>query len=212
MAATLGGTMRAPLMAVVFAFELTFDTNALLPTILGCVVAYGFSVVAMPRSILTEKIARRGLHVYREYGVDPLERHFVNEVMTGAVISIPAAMPVPEVQARYFGATQKQRAYPVVDGDRLLGMLVRDELPPEVVQDPVQPVAELLQGIAITYALANETCRAVASRMAALGLERFAVVESAESLKLVGVVSRSDLLKPARQLHEEESRRERFLR
>src|SRR3546814_3420554 len=59
MAATLGGTMRAPLMAVVFAFELTWDTNALLPTILGCVVAYGFSVVAMPRSILTEKIARR---------------------------------------------------------------------------------------------------------------------------------------------------------
>src|SRR3546814_18926088 len=61
MAATLGGTMRAPLMAVVFAFELTWDTTALLPTILGCVVAYGFSVVAMPRSILTEKIARRGL-------------------------------------------------------------------------------------------------------------------------------------------------------
>ena len=212
MAATLGGTMRAPLMAVVFAFELTFDTNALLPTILGCVVAYGFSVVAMPRSILTEKIARRGLHVYREYGVDPLERHFVNEVMTSEVIAIPAAMPVPEVQARYFGATQKQRAYPVVDGDRLLGMLVRDELPPEVVQDPAQPVAELVQGIEVAYALASETCRAVASRMAALGLERFAVVESAESLKLVGVVSRSDLLKPARQLHEEESRRERFLR
>src|SRR3546814_7722447 len=108
MAATLGGTMRAPLMAVVFAFELTWDTNALLPTILGCVVAYGFSVVAMPRSILTEKIARRGLHVYREYGVDPLERHFVSEVMTADAVTIPADMPVPEVQARYFGAGQKQ--------------------------------------------------------------------------------------------------------
>lgn len=212
MAATLGGTMRAPLMAVVFAFELTFDTNALLPTILGCVVAYGFSVVAMPRSILTEKIARRGLHVYREYGVDPLERHFVNEVMTNEVIAISAAMPVPDVQARYFGIDQKQRAYPVIDGDRLLGVVERGDLPPAVVQDAGQPVAELLQGIPITYALANETCRAVASRMASLGLERLPVVESPESLKLVGVVSRSDLLKPAQQLHEEESRRERFLR
>ena len=212
MAATLGGTMRAPLMAIVFAFELTFDTNALLPTTLGCVVAYGFSVVAMPRSILTEKIARRGLHVYREYGVDPLERHFVNEVMTSAVISIPAAMAVPDVQAGYFGLDQKQRAYPVVLDGRLLGMIDRGDLPPSVVQDADQPVAELLDGIAITYALENETCRAVASRMAALGLERLAVVESAESLKLVGVVSRSDLLKPARQLHEEESQRERFLR
>src|SRR3546814_2487954 len=101
MAATLGGTMRAPLMAVVFAFELTWDTNALLPTILGCVVAYGFSVVAMPRSILTEKIARRGLHVYREYGVDPLERHFVSEVMTADAVTIPADMPVPDTLSEY---------------------------------------------------------------------------------------------------------------
>ncbi|MFC3715697.1 chloride channel protein [Luteimonas soli] len=212
MAATLGGTMRAPLMAVVFAFELTWDTNALLPTILGCVVAYGFSVVAMPRSILTEKIARRGLHVYREYGVDPLERHFVSEVMTADAVTIPASTPVPEVQARYFGVGQKHRAYPVVDEDRLVGMIDRDDLPPDVVQDETQPVGELLQGIAAPHALAQETCRAVASRMAALGLQRLPVVESEQSQKLLGVVSRSDLLKPAQQLHEEESRRERFLR
>src|SRR3546814_18908309 len=113
MAATLGGTMRAPLMAVVFAFELTWDTNALLPTILGCVVAYGFSVVAMPRSILTEKIARRGLHVYREYGVDPIESNFVSDVMKADPVPITPDMPVPELQARYFGAGPKHHAYPI---------------------------------------------------------------------------------------------------
>ena len=80
MAAILGGTMRAPLTAIVFAFGLTHDVNAFLPTILGCAVAYGFTVIVMPRSILTEKIARRGRHVHREYGVDPLERHFVEEL------------------------------------------------------------------------------------------------------------------------------------
>ena len=74
MAATLGGTMRAPLTAVVFAFGLTHDVNAFLPTLLACAVAYGFTVIVMPRSILTEKIARRGHHIYREYGVDPMER------------------------------------------------------------------------------------------------------------------------------------------
>jgi CBS-domain-containing membrane protein len=47
--------------------------------------------------------------------------------------------------------------------------------------------------------------------MAALGLERLPVVDSADSRRLLGIVSRSDLLKPARQLHEEESERERFL-
>src|SRR3546814_1111850 len=87
-------------------------------------------------------------------------------------------------------------------------MIVRDDLPPDVVQDEAQPVGELLQGITAPHALAEETCRAVASRMAALGLQRLPVVESEQSQKLLGVVSRSDLLKPARQLHEEESRSE----
>ena len=82
MAATLGGTMRAPLTAIVFAFGLTHDTNALLPLLAATLVAYGFTRVVMQRSILTEKIARRGYHIYREYGVDPLERHHVDEVMT----------------------------------------------------------------------------------------------------------------------------------
>ena len=212
MAATLGGTMRAPLMAVMFAFELTQDTNALLPTTLGCVVAYGFSVVVMPRSILTEKIARRGLHVYREYGVDPLERHFVSEVMTTTVISVPASMTIADAEERYFGEDQRQRAYPVVDGDRFMGMLSREEFLKDEAADTGRPVADLVQNADLSHALPNETCRAVASRLAAMGLERLAVVESTTSLRVVGVVSRSDLLKPAKQLHEEESRKERFLR
>jgi CBS domain-containing protein len=78
--------------------------------------------------------------------------------------------------------------------------------------DAGRPVKDLLRGIEVVYALSHETCRAVASRLASMGLERMPVVESEESLKVAGVVSRSDLLKPAKQLHEEESRRERFLR
>jgi H+/Cl- antiporter ClcA len=81
MAATLGGMMRAPIMAVMFAFEVTHDVNALLPLLTACATAYGFTVLVMPRSILTEKVARRGYHIYREYGIDPLERHTVSEVM-----------------------------------------------------------------------------------------------------------------------------------
>jgi H+/Cl- antiporter ClcA len=77
MAATLGGMMRAPIMSVMFAFELTHDANALLPLLTASAVAYGFTVLTMPRSILTEKIARRGYHIYSEYGIDPLERHNV---------------------------------------------------------------------------------------------------------------------------------------
>src|SRR5690606_26679235 len=109
---------------------------------------------------------------YREYGVDPLERHFVSEVMTTGAVTVPAAMPVPEVQARYFGPGQKHRAYPVVDDGRLMGMVDREDLPPGVVQDDAQPVADLLQGIETPHALATENCRTVASRMEATRRKR----------------------------------------
>ncbi len=210
MAATLAGTMRAPLMAVVFAFGLTHDANAFLPTLLGCAVAYGFTVIFMPRSILTEKIARRGHHIYREYSVDPMEQRVIEEVMTRQVTAIPADMTVAEALAKYFDATQTQRAYPVVQDGRFLGMVDRSlfqHLDPEACG---RPVATLVADQVPEHALPNENCRAVASRMAAFGLQRMAVIESPDSHRLLGIVSRSDLLKPVEHLHEEESLRERF--
>ena len=213
MAATLAGTMRAPLTAVVFAFGLTHDVNAFLPTILGCATAYGFTVIVMRRSILTEKIARRGRHVFREYGVDPLERHSVEEVMTRAVVSIPSGLTLEEAHARFFGAAQLHRAYPVVDGVRLVGMLDREAVQRMAAGDVSQPIGALLPALtAEGYAYPGETCRAVAQRIAAAGCERLPVVENPEGLRLVGIVSRSDLLKPRRAQHEEESLRERMLR
>jgi H+/Cl- antiporter ClcA len=210
MAATLGGTMRAPLTSIVFAFGLTHDANAFLPTLLACAVAYGFTVIVMPRSILTEKIARRGLHVFREYGVDPLERHFIDEVMTREVISIPADMAAREALKLRFGPDQAHRAYPVVADGKLIGVVDRSHFATDG-YDSDATVGTLSTGMELNYALSTETCRSVAARMAALGLERLPVVERAEDLRVIGIVSRSDLLKVTRLLHEEESRRERFL-
>jgi H+/Cl- antiporter ClcA len=212
MAAILGGTMRAPLTAVVFAFGLTHDANAFLPVILSSAVAYGFTVIVMPRSILTEKIARRGKHVFREYGVDPLERQFVEEVMTRGVVSIPAGMSGAEVREQYFGAGQHHRAYPVVDEGRLLGMADRSTvlgLPPGAEGQTLGRIMEAAPPPA--FALATEICRNVAERLAAEGHERLPVVDDALSLRLIGIVSRSDLMKPIRAQHEEESVRERML-
>lgn len=210
MAAILAGTMRAPLTAVVFAFGLTHDVNAFLPTILSCATAYGFTVIAMPRSILTEKIARRGRHVFREYGVDPLERHFVEEVMTRAIVSIPAEMTVAEVRSRFFGAAQRHRAYPVVGDGRLFGMVDREGVTRVGANEASQPIGGLFAASpGCEHALATETCRAVAQRLAATGHERLPVVEDPTTLRLVGIVSRSDLFKPVRAQHEEESLRER---
>ena len=130
MAATLGGMMRAPIMSVMFALELTQDINALLPLLIASSVAYGFTVLAMPRSILTEKISRRGHHIYREYGIDPLERHVVSEVMTRDVATIDGEERAltDALHGAISATAQRHRAFPVIVGARFVGMLDRDSL------------------------------------------------------------------------------------
>lgn len=206
MAATLGGMMRAPVMAVVFAFELTHDVNALLPVLATATVAYGFTVITMHRSILTEKIARRGHHIYREYGVDPMERHSVAEVMTPAPASIDAGQTIAGVLDSHFGVQQRHRAYPVTRDGALLGMLDRAAIA-EARAEAVR-VGDLFGVNLPIFALADETCRALATRLAVHQLERLPVVDDAANRRLIGIVSRSDLIKPALSLHAEELTRQ----
>ncbi|HEY2056201.1 MAG TPA: chloride channel protein [Solirubrobacterales bacterium] len=84
LAGVLGGVMRSPLTGVVFALELTHRYEALLPLLIGATAAYAISILILRRSVLTEKIARRGIHLSREYSVDPLEVLFVGDVMGDA--------------------------------------------------------------------------------------------------------------------------------
>jgi H+/Cl- antiporter ClcA len=209
MAATLGGMMRAPIMATVFAYELTHDANALLPVLAATAVSYGFTVITMRRSILTEKIARRGRHIYREYGIDPLERHSVEEVMSDHPVSIDASTPLTDVLPTYFGTAQRFRAYPVLRDGAVIGMLDRAAL--EAAGQAKVP-GDLYGANVPVVALRGETCRAVAIRLAVHKLERLPVVEDAVSRRLAGVVSRSDLIRSTLLLHDEENVRFRFRR
>jgi CIC family chloride channel protein len=90
MGSILGGAMRAPLAGVVFALELTSDFNMLLPLLIAVTIAYGFTVLTMKRSILTEKIGRRGYHLSQEYSIDPLEIMFAREVVRVADVDVLA--------------------------------------------------------------------------------------------------------------------------
>jgi CBS domain-containing protein len=209
MAATLGGMMRAPIMAVMFAFELTQDVNALLPLLTASVVAYGFTVMFMPRSILTEKIARRGYHIYREYGIDPLERHFVEEVMTQSVQSIDVKLTLAEALERYFSPSQKYRAFPAVRDGSFVGMVDRDTLLAGEGR-AMERVGDLFGVNVPIMALRDETCRTVATRLAVHGLERVPVVTDPQSRRLIGIISRSDLVKPSLTLFDDEQQYETF--
>jgi H+/Cl- antiporter ClcA len=212
MAAILGGTMRSPLTGAVFALELTGDLNALPALLLASVLAYGFTVLVMKRSILTEKLARRGQHVSREYSVDPLELHTVEGVMSSGVVTVPAFLPVEKLLQDYFLAAggRKHQGYPVVDeAGRLLGVVTRSDV--LECKERGAAVGSLLRRPAVT-ALPWESCRAAAERMAETGVGRLIVVADDDTGRIVGIVTRSDLLKPRRHSVEEEKRRERFIR
>ena len=212
MAAVLASMIGSPLTAIVFALELSHDTNAILPLLLTVTVSYGLTALIMKRSILTEKIARRGLHVYREYSVSPLERTHVEEVMTRTVHTIPCDSSLRTAKRIYFGSRQAFRGYPVTTPDnRLLGILLRDDLSRFTEDDlDTTTVGELFDERPIV-ALPQETCHAIASRMARHRLERLAVVSDMATLRLVGLVSRSDLITPAHSIFEEEEKRERLI-
>jgi H+/Cl- antiporter ClcA len=211
LAAVMGGTMRSPLTGCLFALELTHDVNALLPLLIACIASYAFTVLSMKRSILTEKVARRGTHVSREYSVDPLERLSIVEVMSAPVVTVPATLPARDLVAGYFfgSAPRKHQGYPVVDAaGKLIGVITRGSIFEEwSALDPI--IAYDLIGGPPIVAHPDESCRSAAERMAATGVGRLPVV-SAEG-KLVGIVTRSDLLKARARVVEEEGRRERFL-
>ena len=210
MAATLGGMMRAPIMSVMFALELTQDVNALLPLLIASAVAYGFTVMAMPRSILTEKISRRGHHIYREYGIDPLERHMVSELMSREVVTIDGESSLAQAMQSHFGTGQRHRAFPVVMGARFVGMVDRDTLAQGMARPGLERVVDLFGANVPAMALPDENCRIIATRLAVHGLERLPVVSDAHSRRLLGLIARSDLIKPSLAVDDEEHRSEKF--
>ena len=130
MGAILGGTMRSPFTSIVFAFELTHDANVFLPLLVGSVIAHGFTVLTLKRSILTEKVARRGFHLSREYAVDPLEILFVHEVMRTNVVVLPAASTLGDIwNSLRVDHRQEQRLLPVVNAEgRLVGVVTRGDI------------------------------------------------------------------------------------
>jgi chloride channel protein, CIC family len=239
MAAILGGTMRSPFTGIIFTLELTHDTNVLLPLLIACTMAYAFTVLVMRRSILTEKVSRRGYHLTREYAIDPLEVLFVRDVMRTTIVALSADMQGKELAQSLKNAHSQygQHLYPVLDAkQQLVGVLTRRDLHQFIQEeqtvgvvpcaDPVPCAnpephigpAPCTTGFHSPYVRPNpvvcypdEPLRIVVYRMAETNLTRLPVVERDNPLKLVGMVSLADLLKARARNLQEEHRRERVL-
>jgi CBS domain-containing protein len=214
MGAILGGTMRAPLTGVVFAMELTHDFDAALPLLIAVIIAHGFTVLTLRRSILTEKISRRGFHLSREYAIDPLEIVFTREVMRTAIVGLPANATVEHAEQsldRSVREDKPQRLFPIIDDDRrLLGVVTRSDLRRWIRRPPAERQALATMRRRPVVAHDDEPLRIIAFRMAETGLTRLPVVERTEN-RLVGIVSLNDLLAARARTLDAEQRRERVI-
>ena len=213
MGAILGGTMRSPFTGIVFAMELTHDFNALLPLLVATTFSYTVSVLLLKRSILTEKVSRRGFHLSREYAVDPLEILFVREVMRTHVAAFASSTAVGEAAAhlRPEHSPRGQHLYPVLDEDGgLAGVITRKDIRKLVVEKPNgHEIGTFVRGEPVV-AYADETLRIVVNRMASSGFTRMPVLD--RDGKLAGMVSLQDLLSARARNLSEERDRERVIR
>ena len=139
MGAMLAGSLGVPLTAILFSLEVTHCLPALLPLTLGCVASYLVTALLMPRSILTEKLSRRGYHLTREYGVDPLEIVIIKDLMSPLSDDLSSREPSPKIfvyadgtcrSAAELMATEALVSLPVVDrkSDRITGTITLQDL------------------------------------------------------------------------------------
>ena len=201
LAGVLGGVMRSPFTGVVFALELTHRFDALLPLIIGASTAYAVSVLILKRSVLTEKIARRGYHLSREYDVDPLEILFVGEVMETDVLTFDSTLDIASALELISDtspdtvAYRRQMLYPVLeDGERLHGVITRTQLETAVHQGRADGAVETLAQTEPVLAHPDETLRAIANRMAGSAIDRMPVVDRHDSTRVLGIITLTMLL------------------
>jgi CBS domain-containing protein len=197
MAGIMSGVMRAPMTGALFAAELTNHLSALPETISAAAAAYAVSVLIMKRSILTEKIARRGRHILREYSVDALEFLLAGQVMTPDPKTLRGSMSLSEAVA-FFRDEAEHRSYPVIDDrGRLLGLVSRTDALRWQQEGPRRldgHLADVLSDASTLVAYPETPCGAVADMMVESGSGRVPIVDP-QSRKVVGILSRQDLLK-----------------
>lgn len=212
MAAVLSGSIGCPLTSAVLSMELTHNYGLLLPILAAAVTAHACTVLLQKRSILTERISRRGHHLSREYGVDPLEAMSVVQILRAGIVALPAASTIADVRgwlatSHTHDSHRGQRLYPLVDAqDRLVGVVTRRQL--RILAESNAPDGAPLPNAVPHAAYPEMTLRELAESMANACLYSMPVVEPASG-RLLGLVTLEDILLARTRSYERETRLER---
>lgn len=196
MAAIFAGASRALLASAVFAFETTLQPLGLMPLLGGCAVSYLVSALLMRNSIMTEKIARRGVRVPEEYHADELDRVRVLEVASKPVISLRAEQTIATTRTWMDSLTAdaSHQGYPVVDGEgALLGVVTRRDLLGSAHAPDVQ-IAQILRRTPIV-AFADQSLREAIDLLALHDIGRLPVVGRDAPRRVIAMLTRGDVLR-----------------
>jgi len=212
MAAMMGGTMRSPLTAMIFTLELTHDLNLLPALLISCIAAHALTVLWLRRSILTEKVARRGFHVTREYSVDPLAVLRVGEVMDRNPPTVPAQMKVSELSdliANGNPVLSHRQGTLIVDEDgNLAGIITRGDLVRAIEKSPEGSTVVEAGTKNLIIAFPDEILHEAVTRMVRHDIGRLPIVRRDNPQKIVGYLGRASVMTARLRRHEEEHHRE----
>jgi H+/Cl- antiporter ClcA/CBS domain-containing protein len=197
MAAMFAGASRALLASVVFAFETTLQPLGLLPLLAGCTAGYLVSALLMRNTIMTEKLARRGVRVPSEYAADFLDRINVADACSREVVTLRDDQRVDEVH----DVIRTHQGFPVVDREgRLIGIVTRRDF---LDREGATRVGDLITRPPAVVFL-DSSLRDAADHMVRENVGRLPVVERSNQSHVIGMITRSDLLEAhARRLAEE---------
>lgn len=212
MAAVFGSASRATFAFIVFAFEIVRDYNAVLPLMLVSVIADAIAMRYLPNSIMTEKLARRGLNTHQEYEINALKQLNVEEVMARDVATVLPETTVHAAADRFAtGDLQSSRhhALPIVDSaGRLQGLVTQGDLLRALQGDPAGEMSVLDAGTrSLVVAHPDERVFDAVTKMLDNNIGRLPVVDRKDPQKMVGYINRANVMGSWRgHLHEESVR------
>ena len=200
MGAVFGAASRATFAFIIFAFEITRDYNSVLPLMLVSVIADGIAMWLMPRaSIMTEKLARRGLHIHQDYEADVLQQVKVSETMDQDIPKLPAAMKVSELSdliARRDPEVSRHQGMLILDSDgKLAGVITRGDVMRALNADPNGAASVLDAGthdVVVTFP--DETLNDASAKMLRNNIGRLPVVDRKDPRNVVGYLGRPGVM------------------
>ena len=200
MGAVFGAASRAAFTFIIFAFEITRDYNSVLPLMLVTVIADGIAMLFMPKSsIMTEKLARRGLRIHQDYEADVLQQVVVEETMDRDIPAISSEMRVSELAeriSRHDPEVSRHQGLVILDpAGNLAGIITRGDILRALDRDPAGELSVLDAGsrdVIVTYP--EELLHDASNTMLRHNIGRLPVVDPLNPRRVIGYLGRAGIM------------------